>query len=118
MSIATLIALLPVLGVVAGLARIKYPRAPYLAAAIVFAVYVLYVGSMAIWAGLCWDCESGAGDTRGDFLYVSAIFFGLIAGTALLGIWLGARMITMLGRLRHTWDELRGAPTREDGDAR
>ena len=121
MNIATLIAILPVLGIIAGLARARYRRAPYIAAGIVVAVYVLYIGSIAIWAANCWDCRGGLGETRSDGLYVSTIFFGLIGGTTLLGVWLGARLVTMLQRLRQTWRELRGtsrgAPSEENSDA-
>ena len=121
MNIATLIAILPVLGIIAGLARARYRRAPYIAAGIVVAVYVLYIGSIAIWAATCWDCRGGLGETRSDGLYVSTVFFGLIGGTTLLGVWLGARLVTMLQRLRQTWRELRGtsreAPSEENRDA-
>ena len=121
MTIATLIAILPVLGIVAGLSRVRYRRAPFVAAGVVVAVYVLYIGSIAIWAANCWDCRGGLGETRSDGLYVSTVFFGLIGGTTLLGIWLGARLVTMLQRLRRTWRELRGAPraapSEENSDA-
>ncbi len=117
MGIATLIALLPVIGIAAGLARVKYRRAPYIAAGVVVGVYVLYIGSLAIWAWTCWDCRGGLGETRSDGLYVSTIFFGLLGITTLLGVWLGARMVTMLQRLRRTWHELRGTPVDEKSDA-
>ncbi len=110
MTIATLIAILPVLGIMAGLARARYRRAPFVAAGFVVLVYVLYIGSIAIWAANCWDCRGGLGETRSDGLFVSTVFFGLIGGTTLLGIWLGARLVTMLQRLRRTWRELRGEP--------
>ena len=108
MNIATLVAILPVLGIMAGLFRVRYRRAPYVAAGVVLAVYVLYIGSIAIWAATCWDCRGGLGETRSDGLFVSAVFFGLIGATTLLGVWLGARLVTMLQRLRRTWRELRG----------
>ncbi len=110
MGIATVVALLPVIGIVAGLSRVRFRRAPYIAAGIVVGVYVLYIGSLAIWAWTCWDCRGGLGETRSDGLYVSTIFFGLLGLTTLLGVWLGARMVTMLQRLRRTWRELRGMP--------
>lgn len=117
MNIATLIAILPVLGVIAGLLRVRYSRAPYIAAGVVVVAYGLYIGSLGIWAATCWDCRAGFGSTRADGLYVNAIFFGLIAVPMLLGIWLGARMVTMLQRLRRTWRELRGKPVEENSDA-
>ena len=41
----------------------------------------------------------------------------LAAGTLLLGVWLGARMATMLKRLYRTWQELRGMAVKENSDA-
>ena len=117
MGIATLIAILPVLGIIAGLLRVRYRRAPFIAAGFVVLVYAVYIGSIAIWAANCWDCRGGLGETRSDGLYVSTVFFGLIGGTTLLGVWLGARMATMLQRLRRTWRELRGMPVEESSDA-
>lgn len=121
MGIATLIAILPVLGIMAGLLRVRYRRAPFIAAGFVVLVYAVYIGSIAIWAATCWDCRGGLGETRSDGLYVSTVFFGLIGGTTLLGVWLGARLVTMLQRLRRTWRELRGmprgAPSEENSDA-
>ncbi len=121
MSIATLVAILPVLGIIAGLSRARYRRAPFVAAGVIVFAYALYIGSITIWAATCWDCRSGLGETRGDGLFVSAVFFGLIGGTTLLGVWLGARLVTMLQRLRRTWRELRGtppvAPSEESQDA-
>ena len=117
MSIAVLIAILPVLGIIAGLSRARYRRAPFIAAGVIVLVYVLYIGSIAIWAATCWDCRGGLGETRSDGLFVSTVFFGLIGGTTLLGIWLGARLVTMLQRLRKTWRELRGTPVEENQDA-
>ena len=121
MTIATLVAILPVLGIIAGLSRARYRRAPFLAAGFIVLAYAVYIGSIAIWAANCWDCRGGLGETRSDGLYVSTIFFGLIGGTTLLGVWLGARLVTMLQRLRRTWRELRGtprgAPSEESSDA-
>ena len=121
MTIATLVAILPVLGIMAGLLRARYRRAPFLAAGFIVLVYAVYIGSIAIWAANCWDCRGGLGETRSDGLYVLTIFFGLIGGTTLLGVWLGARLVTMLQRLRRTWRELRGtprgAPSEETNDA-
>jgi hypothetical protein len=110
MNIATLVAILPVLGILAGLSRARYRRAPFIAAGVIVLAYALYIGSIAIWAANCWDCRGGLGETRSDGLFVSAVFFGLIGGTTLLGVWLGARLVTMLQRLRRTWRELRGRP--------
>ena len=117
MTIATLVAILPVLGIMAGLLRARYRRAPFLAVGFIVLVYAVYIGSIAIWAANCWDCRGGLGETRSDGLYVSTIFFGLIGGTTLLGVWLGARLVTMLQRLRRTWRELRGTPAEESRDA-
>lgn len=108
MNVGTLFAALPVLGILAGLARVKFPRAPFVAAGLVLAAFVLFMVALGIWAAMCWNCR-GTGQARADIYLVSAIFFGLLTVTTLLGIWLGARLVTMLQRLRRTWRELRGS---------
>lgn len=113
MNVGTLFAALPVLGILAGLARVKFPRAPFVAAGLVLAAFVLFMVALGIWAAMCWNCR-GTGQARADIYLVSAIFFGLLTVTTLLGIWLGARLVTMLQRLRRTWRELRGSD--EEGE--
>lgn len=108
MDIGLFFAALPVLGILAGLARVKFPRAPFVAAGLVLAAFVLFMVALGIWAAMCWNCR-GTGQVRADIYLVSAIFFGLLTLTTLLGIWLGARLVTMLQRLRLTWRELRGS---------
>ncbi len=111
MNFASLVALFAILTVIAaGLSRIRYPRAPYIVAGAIVGLYVIGISSFGIWAATCWDCEGSLGETRADFYYVLAIMMSLAAGTLLLGLWLGARMATMLQRLRRTWRELRGEP--------
>ena len=75
------------------------------------------MASFGIWAATCWDCQGSLGETRADFYYATAILLSLVAVTLLLGLWLGARMMTMLQRLRRTWRELRGKPVEEKSDA-
>jgi hypothetical protein len=109
MSAVLLFELLPVIGVGLGLAKAISARIPWAAAAFVIAAYSLFVVGTGVWTATCSDCTVGSGsDTRGDVFFVSAVFFGAVAATTLLGIWLGARMTTMLGRLRRTYRELRG----------
>ena len=119
MNFATLLAAVPLLGIVAGLARARYPRAPYLVAGLVAAAYALLLAGLGVWSGICWDC-GGLGQSRGDVFVVSAIFFGLLTVTTLVAIWLGARLVTMVQRLRRTWRELRDAgdaTATDDGEA-
>ena len=107
MNIGTLLGIIPLLGVLAGLARARFPRAPFVVAGLVVTAYALYMAAVGIFAAQCWDCRGGLGTTRGDGFIASAIFFGLIAVTTLIGIWLGARLATVLGRLLRTFRELR-----------
>lgn len=104
MNIGALLGAIPVLGIIAGLAKARYPRAPFVAAGVIIGIYAVYMASVGIWASTCWDC--GGVNQRSDIFYVSGIFFGIIGFTTLLGVWLGARMSTMLGRLLHTAREL------------
>ena len=118
MNLASLLALFAVLAVIAaGLSRVRFRRAPYIVAGVVVGLYVLSITSFGIWAATCWDCRGSLGETRGDFYYVLVIMLSLAAGTLLLGVWLGARMATMLQRLRRTWRELRGMPVEDNSDA-
>jgi hypothetical protein len=109
MNTVLLFELLPVIGVGLGLAKGISSRIPWAAAAFVVVAYTLFVVTTGVWTATCSDCTVGDGsDTRGDLFFVSSVFFGVVAATTLLGIWLGARMTTMLGRLRRTYRELRG----------
>ncbi len=118
MNFASLVALFAVLTVIAvGLARVRFPRAPYILAGAVVVLYIAGISSFGIWAASCWDCRGSLGESRADFYYATFILLTLAALTLLLGVWLGARMATMLKRLRRTWRELRGMPIEEDSDA-
>ena len=112
MNFASLVALFAILTVIAvGLSRIRYPRAPYIVAGAIVGLYVIGISSFGIWAATCWDCEGSLGETRADFYYATFILLTLAAVTLLGGVWLGARLMTMLQRLRRTWRELRGTPS-------
>lgn len=105
MNLGTLLGAIPLLGIVAGLARAKFPRVPFIAAGLVVLAYAAYMAVIAVWAAQCWDCR-GLSTTRSDVFFVSAIFFGLLTVMTLLAIWLGARLVTVLQRLLKTWQEL------------
>lgn len=107
MNVGMLFAALPVLGVVMGLAGMRYRRVPLFAAGIVVAAYGVYIASAGIWAATCWDCKVGLSQTRNDILLVSAVFIGLTALTTLVGVALGARLVVVLRRLSRTLGELR-----------
>ena len=108
MTIGFLFALFPVAGVAAGLLGTRYRRAPIIAAGVALGLLGIYLSSAGIWAGSCWDCASGS-NTREDVFIASSFLTTLLIGTALAGIWLGARLGTVLVRLRITWRELRDA---------
>jgi hypothetical protein len=114
MTFNMLLGAIPLLGVIAGLARVKYPRVPFVTAGLVVVAYGISMAVAGVWAAQCWDCR-GMNETRGDFFILAAFFLGLIAFTMLLGIWLGARLVTVLHRLLQTWRELRGDTS--DGDS-
>ncbi len=117
MNIGALFAVIPLIGVAAGLARARYRRAPFIFAALVVVVYGLSTAAFGVWAATCWDCRS-AGSPRSDVFIVFVVFFGgIMALTMLFGVWLGARLITMLHRLRVTWRELRDVTSNGDSDA-
>ncbi len=116
LAFGTLVSVLPLLGVVAGLARAKFRRVPVVAAGLVALAYGVYMAAVGVWAVRCWDCR-GLSETRGEALTAAALFFGLIAAATLLGIWLGARLTVVLQRLLHTLRELRGAAGRGDASA-
>ena len=119
MNLASLVALFAILaGIAAGLSRIRYPRAPYIVAAAIVGLYISGISSFGIWAATCWDCEGSLGETRADFYYATFILLTLAAVTLLAGLWLGARLMTMLQRLRRTWRELRGMPGGTAGEER
>ena len=105
--VTILLTILPVLGIAAGLARVKFQRVPLVAAGLVAAVYGLSMAAVGIWTATCWDCSVGTQNSRGEAFTAAAIFFGLIAFTTLLGIWLGARLSVVLARLARTLRELR-----------
>jgi hypothetical protein len=108
-NVITLVALVIVLGVMgAGFARARYPRAPFIVAGAVAAIYLVAIAATGVWSSTCWDCRGDFGESRSDIFYTVLLTSSLVAGFLLLSVWLGARMATMLGRLRRTWDELRG----------
>ncbi len=119
MNVVAFLGWVPVIGVAAGLARAKFRRLPLVAAAIVLVAYLAYIVSISAWAATCWDCEAGLSETRGDVLFLSAVFFGLYALLTLVGIWLGARFSASAARLivalRQTANAMRsGPPSRHD----
>ncbi len=117
MNIGALFAVIPLIGVAVGLARARFPRAPFIFAALVVVVYALSTAGFGIWAATCWDCRS-EGSPRSDlFIFVVVFIGGLMAATMLIGVWLGARLTTMLQRLRVTWRELRDVTSNGDSDA-
>jgi hypothetical protein len=76
---------------------------------------VTYLTAFGIYAAQCTDCREGLSETRGESLYLTAIFFGLLLLVTLLGIWLGARFSGSLGRVlgaardvRDVWRGRRG----------
>lgn len=103
-----LLSILPVLGILLGVARVWYPRVPWLAAGSILALYALLVAVSGTWAATCWSCDGNTSTTRGELFSVSMLFFGMVIATTLAGIWLGTRLTVMLGRLRRTIGELRG----------
>ena len=117
MTPALIFGWLPVIGIVLGLARIRFPRAPWLATAFFVGAYLLYMGAFGVFAAQCWNCSSIAnGDTRGDTFFVGAIFFGIMLASTLLGVWLGARLTVVFGRVMSAARDLRdGLRDREDG---
>ena len=114
MAFGTLISVLPVLGIVAGLARVKFRRAPIVAGGLVILTFGIYVAALGIWAVQCRDCLVGTQNTRGEAFQSGAVFFGMIALATLLGIWLGARLTVVLRRLFGTMGELRDELGRAD----
>jgi hypothetical protein len=106
MNPGTLLALLPIMGLFAGFARVRYPRAPLIAAGVIAGLYGLYVAATGIYSAACWDCGTFSG-TRGDAFVLGTVFFGITAATTLLAVWLGARFSIVLGRLLRTARELR-----------
>jgi hypothetical protein len=99
---------LPVIGILLGLSRARFRRVPLIATAIIGAAYLIYMASVGVYAARCWDCE-GLGTTRGDMVYVSAIFFGITVVTTVLGIWLGVRLTVVFGRVMDAARDLRDA---------
>jgi hypothetical protein len=114
MNPALIFGWLPVIGVVIGLTRARFPRVPLIAAAVLVALYAAYVASTGIYASTCWDCSSSISGSRGDAWQVGAFFLGIMLAITLAGVWLGARLTGSLGRLFAAARELRDA-TRSDG---
>ncbi len=112
MNPALLFGWLPLIGVAIGLARARFPRLPLIATAMLVAVYVAYTAATGVYAATCWDCESFNG-TRGESFQVVAFFFGIMLAIALAGVWLGARLTVVLGRLFAAVRDLRDA-TRDE----
>lgn len=108
MNAGTLITALPVLGVLLGFAKVRYPRVPWLAAGSILALYLVFEAATGGWAASCWSCGAENGSPRSELFYVTTIYFGIVIGTTLIGIWLGSRLIVVLGRLGRTITELRG----------
>ena len=99
---------LPIIGIVAGLMRLRFPRAPLIATGVLVAAYLIYLAALGAYAGQCWSCRGVAdGDTRGDTFFVAAIFFGILLVTTLLGVWLGARLTVVFGRVISAAHDLR-----------
>ena len=111
---------LPVIGIAVGLARLRFPRLPWIATGLLVGAYLTYMAAFGAYAGQCWSCSGVAdGDTRGDTFFVSAIFFGILLATTLLGIWLGARLTVVFGRVMSAARDLReGLRDREDRQPR
>jgi hypothetical protein len=112
MNPAILVGWLPIMGVVLGLLRVWRPRLPVIAAVALSALYLIALAVYGVWAARCWDC--GAGAARSDALLLFALFFGLIVGATLLGIWLGARLTVVVPRLLGSARDVRDA-ARGDG---
>ena len=108
MTPAGLLSILPIVGVLTGFARARYPRVPWLAAGAITIVYLLGLTVTGGWAAACWDCAGSTDTSRSEIFYVTAIYFGIIVGATLLGIWLGSRTIVVAQRLFRTIGELRG----------
>jgi hypothetical protein len=107
MSVIVILGWLPVIGVAAGLARARFRRAPWIAAGVVVLAYLVLVGSYGGYAATCWDCSTPVSRSRGDSFYSTAILFGVYLALTLLGIVLGARFSSAVGRLIATFREAR-----------
>ena len=116
MNPALIFGWLPVIGIVLGLARVRFPRAPWIATAFFAGAYLLYMGAFGVFAAQCWSCSGVAdGDTRGDTFFVGAIFLGIMLATTLFGIWLGARLTVVFARVMSAARDLRdGLRDREE----
>lgn len=111
-----LLAWLPLIGVVIGLLRARFPRLPLIATGVLVVLYGVYVASTGIYAATCWDCTSRLSGSRGDAWLVSAFFLAVMLAITLAGVWLGARLTVVLGRLVDAARDLREA-TRENTNA-
>ena len=98
---------LPVLGVIVGALRVRYPRLPWIVAGVLLVVYLLYLVAFGTYAATCWDCTGDSSITRGDNFIVTTILLSLILLVTLASIALGARLTIVLGRLSRTMSELR-----------
>ena len=108
---------LPVIGIAIGVLRIRFPRAPWIAAGIIVGAYLLYLAASGVYAAQCWDCSGGLTATRGDSFLVATLFFGLILIVTLAGIALGARLTVVVARLFGAARDVR-AGLRTDGEQR
>jgi uncharacterized membrane protein len=116
MTPALIFGWLPVIGVIAGLSRARFARAPWIVAGVLVVAYLIYMAALGVYAGRCWDCD-GLSGTRGETFNVGAIFFGIMLATTMLAIWLGARLTVVLGRLFGAARDVRDG-LRERGDGR
>ena len=110
MSPGLLFGWMPVIGIGLGLTRLRFRRVPWIASGLVIAAYLIYMAAFGVYAGRCWSCSGVRdGDTRGDTFYIAAVFFGIMLASTLLGIWLGARLTVVVGRLRDAARDMRNA---------
>ncbi len=107
---------LPLIGVGIGLGRARFPRLPLIATGVLVVLYAAYVASTGIYAATCWDCTSRLSGSRGDAWLVSAFFLAIMVAITLAGVWLGARLTVVLGRLVDAARDLRDA-ARENTNA-
>ena len=114
MNPALIFVWLPVMAIAIGLTRVRFPRLPWIAAGVLLAIYLLYLAAFGVYASRCWDCSAGMSETRGESFHVIALFLGIMLATALFGVWLGARLTVVVGRLFAAARDLRDA-TRSDG---
>jgi hypothetical protein len=93
--------------VLVGLARVRYPRVPWMAAGSIFVLFLLFVAATGTWAATCWSCSGPTDRTRSELFFATLIYQSIIVGTTLIGIWLGSRMTVVLQRLLRSIGEMR-----------